>query len=243
MRRMKAMNTIIRILKEKDVGDVGIGSMIVFIAMVLVAGIAASVLIQTAGRLESQAMATGQQTIGEVATGLAVFGIHGYAATGANISKLVITVRPRSGSTDIDLSQVFLELSDTDTKIILKYNSSQNYFAKRIGAGFNDIFNLPVYPGEGLNHSQQMALNTVDDYGLLVVEDADNSVSKTNPVVNRGDKVMLTVYTHSCFNSSGTNGFTERKPIWGGVVPEQGSPGTISFTTPAAFNARVMTLQ
>ncbi|MEM4258237.1 MAG: flagellin [Candidatus Thermoplasmatota archaeon] len=234
---------ILQVLKEKDVADVGIGTLIVFIAMVLVAGIAASVLIQTAGRLESQAMATGQQTIGEVATGLAVFGIHGYAAAGANISKLAITVRPRSGSTDIDLSQVFLELSDTDTKIILKYNSSQNNYAKRVGAGFDDLFNLPVFPGEGLNHTQQLQYNTVDDYGILVIEDADNSVSQTNPVINRGDKVMLTVYTYHCFNFSGTNGFTERKPIWGAVIPEQGSPGIISFTTPAAFNARVMTLQ
>ncbi|MCJ7696721.1 MAG: flagellin, partial [Thermoplasmata archaeon] len=71
------MRKISRILKEDDLGDMGIGAMIVFIAMVLVAGIAASVLIQTANRLEIQAMKTGQETTEEVATGIGVEDITG----------------------------------------------------------------------------------------------------------------------------------------------------------------------
>ena len=41
--------------KNSKIATIGIGAMIVFIAMVLVAGIAASVLIQTAGTVEERA--------------------------------------------------------------------------------------------------------------------------------------------------------------------------------------------
>ena len=70
MRKILAKN-------DGELGAIGIGAMIVFIAMILVAGIAASVLVSTSNTIQIQALATGQQTTKEVASGISVFEISG----------------------------------------------------------------------------------------------------------------------------------------------------------------------
>ena len=213
---------ICRMLKEEDVGSIGIGAMIVFIAMVLVAGIAASVLIQTSTTLESQAMATGQETTKEVSTGLSVVNIEGYNVSGS-ITHLAVIVRPRAGSSDIDLAETVIEISDSETKNFLTYNS--NYTGKDSIDG--NIFNSNFYTSDATHFS------------VIVLEDADNSCSASGTVVvNSGDYVILGVNTSQCFG-----GLSPRDDIWGTVIPEIGSPGVISFKCPASFTEAVMELQ
>ena len=108
-----------RLLKRKDAGSMGIGAMIIFIAMVLVAGIAASVLVQVANNLQMQALFTGQETIEEVSTGIAAVDVEGHVANASNgIDLMTITVRGRSGSQEIDLSQTKIELANNESKVV-----------------------------------------------------------------------------------------------------------------------------
>ena len=130
---------------QKNIGSIGLGALIVFIAIVLIAGIAASVLIQTSTKLESQASSTGRDTTAEVSSGLAVYSIEGYAETGSDISKLVVMVRPRAGTDEIDLNNVYIELSDTNKKIILNYTTS---FYSESTQGINDVFSTSVFPDD-----------------------------------------------------------------------------------------------
>ena len=223
------MRKICKMLRKKDVGSIGIGAMIVFIAMVLVAGIAASVLIQTSTKLEAQAMLTGQQTTQEVSTGMAVFDIKGYAPDDGNIDQITITVRPRAGSADIDLAEVFLEISNTDYKVIMNYDTLGAANWNDSGMGVDNVFGVACFPA------------AANRFGIMVLEDADGSCTETNPVINRGDKVLLCVDTTQSFSATG--GIDERTDIWGVACPELGSPAVIAFTTPASYNDNIYDLQ
>ena len=223
------MRNIFRILKRKDVGSIGIGAMIVFISMVLVAGIAASVLIQTSSILESQAMATGQETTDEISGGISVYDVGGHVTT--DIDALAISVCTRAGSPGIDLNETIIMLSDGTTNTLLSYdyNDPQDgHFNASVDSGDGDIF--------GVNYSDL----TNEEFGILVLEDADGSVQRYAPVINVGDKVMLYVNAIACF---GSTGILERTDVFGWIYPEYGSPGVISFRTPASYNDVIFDLQ
>jgi flagellin FlaB len=107
-------------------GQVGIGTLIVFIAMVLVAAIAAGVLINTAGLLQSQAQATGEETTAEVSNVFQIGKVVGSETTGNGaIDELNASVRLASGSDPINVSQASYTIETSENATVLNGNEDK----------------------------------------------------------------------------------------------------------------------
>ncbi|ELZ44151.1 flagellin [Halorubrum coriense DSM 10284] len=104
-----------KISSEENRGQVGIGTLIVFIAMVLVAAIAAGVLINTAGFLQSQAEATGQESTDLVSERIDVTSTVGIVESSAgdgnpeNLTSIRVGVSGAAGADQIDLNKTTIQ--------------------------------------------------------------------------------------------------------------------------------------
>jgi len=133
------------ILDEEERGQVGIGTLIVFIAMVLVAAIAAGVLINTAGFLQTQAEATGEESTSQVSDRLQVVSQSGNV-TSENVDgedtrvvdELNITVAQSPGADNIDLSETSVELIGTGGQNTFQLDSENTATSIDIYTGADD---------------------------------------------------------------------------------------------------------
>lgn len=101
--------------------------MILFIAMLLVAAVGASTLIQASGKLQQQAAQTGGQGSAEVALKLEPQSVTGYSADPSSnqFDKLIITVTLSAGSSKLPLNDIVLSYQAGDVYITgIYYNSS-----------------------------------------------------------------------------------------------------------------------
>ncbi len=133
------MHKAIRLyLKDDDDAAIGIGTLIIFIALVLVAAIAAAVIIKTAYSLKDQAEATGLGAQQEVAGSIKMISLIGErtgAPLSANINTLWVYVTTWDGSKGIDVNKMrvitrsstsLAELSlDTAGATALRYDADE----------------------------------------------------------------------------------------------------------------------
>ena len=84
---------------EDDVAAIGIGAMIVFIALILVAAVASTIIIKTAEELQQRAEKTGDDTREEISGKVQIINAYVQAATaGSHVLSILILGQLSSGS-------------------------------------------------------------------------------------------------------------------------------------------------
>ena len=157
--------------RNRDRGQVGIGTLIVFIAMVLVAAIAAGVLINTAGFLQSSAEESGEQASEQVTNRLVEVGTVGNVANTSdetsptNIDFVNMTTRLAPGSADVNLN-------DTTMQWVSPEGSSQ-----LVAHGTQSSAAGTDYP----------------TFNWTTVQDNDASVTNDNTLNDPVDRALITV--------------------------------------------------
>jgi flagellin-like protein len=106
---------------DRPRGQVGIGTLIIFIAMVLVAAVAAGVLVNTSGLLQSQAEDTGSDAQAQVSNQIDVVSATG-TVSGSSVNEVVLVVKKSPGSDPIDLAEATIEYTSASDSVTMTEN-------------------------------------------------------------------------------------------------------------------------
>ena len=149
---------------ENERGQVGIGTLIVFIAMVLVAAIAAGVLVNTAGFLQNTAEESGEESVEKVTNRVDVVSSHGIVGNADDIEYLNVTVRLAAASENVDMNDTTINYL-SDNEVVTLQNATDGTLS---GTGFvvvdrkdNDD-SLPIMNDDGDRFEIQIDASAVE---------------------------------------------------------------------------------
>ncbi len=242
-------------MKNDTKAQVGIGTLIIFIAMVLVAAVAAAVLIQTSGILQQKAQQTGKQSTQEVSANLMIKNIEGVRAkTGITLSGTIdllkIQLGLNVGSSPVDINQMVISVTDGTTSHNLVYAGNSKTYGNVMN-GFNasntstdNLMFLLTDASSNVNNSKRF-------FSVGKIRDEDLSFSQGNPVMNTGDLIMVYIGTVSD-SAESNNALTPvngdlkssglrvvpRTTINIVLTPEAGATSVAEFVTPSSYGVK-----
>ena len=169
---------------KSNKGETGIGTLIIFIAIVLVAAIAASVLLGTAGSLQQKALTTGRQTQQEVSSGLQVITVSAQNGLDGNVENFEMLVKLSAGSNSLAINDTTITFDTKNSSQSLNYESNTSsvasgqefivtysktgpdYLLNFINVG--DIIKIQFNSSYSIAQSQTVKIKMVPKRGVIV---------------------------------------------------------------------------
>ncbi|RQG86753.1 flagellin [Natrarchaeobius halalkaliphilus] len=188
--------------ESTDRGQVGIGTLIVFIAMVLVAAIAAGVLINTAGFLQTQAEATGEESTDLVSERIDVVsevGIVEDSEDPSNLSSINLTVTGAAGASDIDLNQTIIQAVGPNGQANLVLNESVDDGDPANATELNETFAVINESNQYVDSDSAVLGDENNEFTIILNPEATPFGDSDDPAVTfgQGDESSLAIVSPS----------------------------------------------
>lgn len=211
--------------KEDDSGMVGIGTLIVFISIVLTAAVAAIVLIQVSTILKQRGYETGKSSIEAVSTNVQVQYIVGVSTNSTNlnsssfvlgaINETIIGIKLAPGGQPIDLRESVLSF-ETESGVRIPSIS------------FNESL---------LENCSKMRKNNISDYCVEYIQCADET---KDGVLEAGELVELRYWIE---DEAGEYPLTKRgQEFTIRFTPKTGVPVETNMEVPPTIDRKYLTL-
>jgi archaeal flagellin FlaB len=146
--------------------EMGVGTLIIFIAMLLVAAVAAGVLIQTAGSLQEKSLSTGQQARSQISTNARIIEVSGTDGRNGNLTDFQEILKLSPGSDAIKLDQVIFTFNTKDKTSTLKYRGVGGICEQNNTIGYNTLRIEEIDSDVDNSANSYMLADDLDDDGI-----------------------------------------------------------------------------
>ncbi len=178
-------------IKRNEQAQAGVGTLIIFIAMVLVAAVAAAVLIQTSGVMQSKSTSTTKEAAAAIGENLVVEAVDGVsdASTPPKLIYTNITIKLAAGGSDLDLTKLMLKVK----------TATYNYSSTTVSASTFMVYILRDPDGGMGDINTYSATSSVLKPGSLARIEADVS-GLTDMTSRKAVTISLTPEKGATFN-------------------------------------------
>jgi flagellin FlaB len=184
--------------------EMGIGTLIIFISMIIVASIAAGVLLQTASTLQNKALDTGKKTEGAIGTSVNPIMMAGEDGQDGTLENFYIKAKLNPGSDPIKLADLLVGMYLSDSSADLEYKGGT--YGTNCSYGPNGFY------------------TKADGSGNYTVRYLINGTNNKLHYLSRGDVIEI------CFRSPVS--VSEDTEFTVNLVPKIGTLTQIKATTP-----------
>ena len=194
--------------RNREEGSIGIGAMIVFIALILVAAVASTIIIKTAEELQQNAESTSDDTRKEISGKVNIIQILVNGTGTHDLDSLIVTAKIASGSTDV-------QVQDIDWVVVCGGGNGFGLVTGNLGTtdpsggalAAPESVNADRLDGTDYEATSELAAGTTFKFDINLDEDT------ANPNVASDGNDVLAVGEAPCNASSGVGETLELKMI------------------------------